>query len=281
MVIEMTKINFQPVQMNTDYISSHGKLYYEFMPAEGLRKYICCYWVSPIIKDDRINQMKLLQRETVVPDGCIDVLFGTDINANGCRNVLVGTMSKGSIVNMEHSNIETFGVRFYPGGLQALIKESSHKFTDKMEFVDTLGENIFTEFENGMRKFHSIESKLRYANTYFTLKKQASIPWDNEFQNVLYRIYETKGIIKIKDITEGEVISEKQLRRIFHNRVGISTKTFIEIVRFQSILRRMNSKKYIKTVDLALDAGYYDESHFIHEFNKFSGMNPSDYMTKI
>jgi hypothetical protein len=67
--------------------------------------------------------------------------------------MLVGTMSKGSIVNMEHSNIEIFGIRFYPGGLQSFIKESSDKFTDKMEFIDTLSQDIFTEFEEELRRF--------------------------------------------------------------------------------------------------------------------------------
>jgi AraC-like DNA-binding protein len=277
----MENINFKPVQIKTNSISSKGKLYLEFMPAESLRKYICCYWISPIIEDAGYNPMNLTQSEIVVPDGCIDVLFGTDKHGHGCRNILVGTMSKGSIVNMEHSNIETFGIRFYPGGLQSFIQESSGAFTDKMESIDTIGPSIFTEFQKEIRRFDSIEDKINFANRYFGLKKKDSILLDNEFQNVLYRIYKAKGIIKIKDITDSEVIGEKQLRRIFHNRVGVSTKTFIKIVRFQSILRTMNLKKNNKIVELALDAGYYDESHFIHEFYKFSGMKPSEYITKL
>lgn len=277
----MTKINFKPVQIKPNFISSYSKLYIEFMPAENLKKYICCYWISPMIKDAGFNHMNQLESEMVVPDGCIDVLFGTDKDGYDCRNILVGTMSKGSIVNMDHSNIETFGIRFYPGGLQAFIKESTDKFTDKMEFIDTLEQKIFIEFGKELTRFDSIESKINYANRYFSLKMKASIPWDNEFQNVLYKIYKARGIIKIKDITESEVIGEKQLRRIFHNRVGVSTKTFIKIVRFQNTLRIMNLKKDNKIVNLALDAGYYDESHFIHEFYELSSMNPSEYITKI
>jgi AraC-like DNA-binding protein len=189
-------------------------------------------------------------------------------------------MSKSSIVNMDHSNIETFGIRFYPGGLQAFIKENSDKFTDKMEFIDNIEQNLFIEFGKALSKFVSVESKINYANRYFTLNVKASIPWDNEFQNVLYRIYKARGIITIKDITEAEVIDEKQLRRIFHSRVGVSTKTFIKIVRFQNTLRLMNLKKDNKIVNFALDAGYYDESHFIHEFYELSSMNPSEYIGK-
>lgn len=127
----MITTNFEPIEIESNFINSYGKLYLEFMPSENLRKYICCYWVSPRFKNVGLNHMSLLQSEIIVPDGCIDVLFGTDKYGDGCRNILVGTMSKGSIVNIDHSNIETFGIRFYPGGLQALIKESYDKFTDK------------------------------------------------------------------------------------------------------------------------------------------------------
>ena len=276
----MRNRNFEPVQIKPSLISSCSKLYIEFMPTESLKNYIYCYWVSPIVKDVWLNHMNQMQSEIVLPDGCIDVLFSTDKYGDGCRNILVGTMSKSSIVNMDHNNIETFGIRFYPGGLQALIKESSDKFTDKMEFIDTLEQNIFIEFGKELSRFNSIESKVNYANRYFTLNMKVSIPWDNEFQNVLYRIYKTRGIIKIKDITELEVIGEKQLRRIFHSRVGISTKTFIKVVRFQNALSIMNLKKDNKIVDFALEAGYYDESHFIHEFYELSNMNPSEYIAK-
>lgn len=276
----MRNRNFKPVQIKPSFISSSSKLYREFMPDENLKNYIYCYWVSPIVKDVLLNHMNLMQSEIVVPDGCIDVLFSTDKYGEGCLNILVGTMSKSSIVNMDHSNIETFGIRFYPGGLQAFIKENSDKFTDKMKFIDNIEQNFFIEFGKALSKLVSVESKINYANRYFTLNMKASIPWDNEFQNVLYRIYKARGIIKIKDITEAEVIGEKQLRRIFHSRVGISTKTFIKIVRFQNTLSLMNLKKDNKIVNFALDAGYYDESHFIHEFYKLSSMNPSEYITK-
>jgi AraC-like DNA-binding protein len=31
---------------------------------------------------------------------------------------------------------------------------------------------------------------------------------------------------------------------------------------------------------VALDCGYYDQSHFIHDFEAFSGMTPSAYLAQ-
>jgi len=115
-----------------------------------LRKYIYCYWVTPLPIDIQTNQMIIPKDDIVIHDGCIDLLLGTTKDGKSCRNVLVGTMSKKSVVKMEYNNIQTFGIRFYPGGLQAFVNESVQEFTDKMELVDRIGQGLFIGFTEGM-----------------------------------------------------------------------------------------------------------------------------------
>jgi AraC-like DNA-binding protein len=69
--------------------------------------------------------------------------------------------------------------------------------------------------------------------------------------------------------------------RIFNNRVGVSAKTFMKIIRFQNALKMINAKKTGKLVDIALEAGYYDQSHFIRDFYNFTGITPSEYIKKM
>jgi AraC-like DNA-binding protein len=40
----------------------------------------------------------------------------------------------------------------------------------------------------------------------------------------------------------------------------------------------MNYSKNKSFTEIAFDSGYYDQAHFIHDFNGFSGMTPTDYM---
>ncbi len=116
----MESQSFRPTQMKMNSIN-HTGLYREFKPTENLRKYIYCYWTTHFPTDILRGQIIIPKDEIVIPDGCIDLILGTDRDGKSCRNLLVGTMSRGSMVNMEHNNIETFGIRFYPGGLQAFM----------------------------------------------------------------------------------------------------------------------------------------------------------------
>lgn len=268
-------MEFRPVQLKPAISSTRGGLYVEFRPAPCLRKYIYCYWMSPFVERIAVEPSGVPQSELVLPDGCMDLLFSTDREGNACRSLLVGTMSQGATVHMEHGRIETFGIRFYPGGLQALIQESAELFTDTMASVETLGRSIFTEFGRGLTELNTVDAKINYANSFFAANVRRVILREDQFQNILYRIVSTKGVIRIKDIVESEVISERQMRRIFYYRTGISPKSFIDIIRFQHALSMMNVKAVDTLAGLAADAGYYDESHFIRDFYSYSGMNPS------
>ncbi len=70
--------------------------------------------------------------------------------------------------------------------------------------------------------------------------------------------------------------SVKQIERKFIAEIGLTPKLFSRIVRFQDSLTQI--QQYEKLTNLALDAGYYDQAHFIHEFKYFSGLSPSSFV---
>lgn len=81
MVIEnyLTDIRgaFSPIQMQMN-LANHSVLYNELKPSPNLQKYIYSYWVGPSLNEHSINNNKIPKDEIVVPDGCIDLLLGTD-----------------------------------------------------------------------------------------------------------------------------------------------------------------------------------------------------------
>lgn len=68
-------------------------------------------------------------------------------------------------------------------------------------------------------------------------------------------------------------LGKKQFERVFRECVGMNPKEYGRIVRFQRALRMMQLGFHDNT-DIAYANGYADQSHFIREFHKFSGMTP-------
>jgi AraC-like DNA-binding protein len=67
-------------------------------------------------------------------------------------------------------------------------------------------------------------------------------------------------------------LSERQLERRFLERVGVTPKRFATLRRFERAVAFTRTAPSLTAV--ALDAGYYDQSHFIREFRRFTGVSP-------
>lgn len=92
------------------------------------------------------------------------------------------------------------------------------------------------------------------------------------------RISFAKGNVNIKSIAQQACLSQRQFERKFKEQIGFTPKSFARLVRFKSLVEDYHKKVFALT-EIAYDFGYYDQSHFIHEFKQFSGYNPKAYFS--
>jgi AraC-like DNA-binding protein len=75
-------------------------------------------------------------------------------------------------------------------------------------------------------------------------------------------------------------LSQRRFIQVFKAEVGITPKLFSRIQRFQQTRTFIQHNPSINWADLAVDFGYFDQSHFIREFLEFSGLSPTDYINR-
>jgi AraC-like DNA-binding protein len=78
--------------------------------------------------------------------------------------------------------------------------------------------------------------------------------------------------IRIAEVARLLGLSERQLERRFLERVGVTPKRFAMLRRFERAIASARTTPSLTAV--ALDAGYYDQSHFVREFRQFTGVSP-------
>jgi AraC-like DNA-binding protein len=84
-----------------------------------------------------------------------------------------------------------------------------------------------------------------------------------------------EGRVSIASLASASGLSESAFLRRFRDHVGASPKTFASLVRLQRILRIGPDAADLTT--LAMDAGYYDQSHFIRDFRAMTGRAPGNF----
>ncbi|MDR2403005.1 MAG: helix-turn-helix domain-containing protein [Spirochaetaceae bacterium] len=87
----------------------------------------------------------------------------------------------------------------------------------------------------------------------------------------------SKGNILFNNLQRILGYSERYIREKFKDTYGFSPKRYSNVMRFQNILKKLLLTKYYDLPSLAVDNGYFDQSHFIHEFQQFVSMPPEKY----
>ena len=84
-------------------------------------------------------------------------------------------------------------------------------------------------------------------------------------------------VVSVADVARILGISVRQLERRFLARVGITPKRYAAMRRLERVTALAKSAPSLTAA--ALDAGYYDQSHFIRDFRRFTGASPRRYFS--
>ncbi|HEU0296348.1 MAG TPA: AraC family transcriptional regulator [Anaerolineales bacterium] len=74
--------------------------------------------------------------------------------------------------------------------------------------------------------------------------------------------------------------SQKHFISLFRQQVGVAPKQYLKIMRFQKAILEIEKGTTMHWSDIALQNGFYDQAHFIHEFRAFSGFTPGEYVKR-
>ena len=85
---------------------------------------------------------------------------------------------------------------------------------------------------------------------------------------------------RVREVAKTVGLSQRRFIQVFKEEVGMTPKLFTRIQRFQQTRTLIQQNPLPDWTTLALDFGYFDQSHFIREFLEFSGLSPTDYVNR-
>lgn len=91
-------------------------------------------------------------------------------------------------------------------------------------------------------------------------------------------LYATDGRFSLNELAARCSLSPSQLERQFKYHTGVTPKTFARAIRLDAILAAMVNAPARQMTHLAQRFGYADQSHFIHEFKRFMGCTPREFL---
>ena len=74
--------------------------------------------------------------------------------------------------------------------------------------------------------------------------------------------------------------SQKHFINLFRQQVGVPPKQYLRVMRFQKVICAIEENAVIQWNRVALESGYFDQAHFIHDFKRLSGFTPNEYLKR-
>lgn len=87
-------------------------------------------------------------------------------------------------------------------------------------------------------------------------------------------IEQEQGDVTVERTAEYCHLSERQLHRRFLREVGIGPKHFAKVIQIKEALATLHDGTPGQLRNLAQRTGYFDQAHFIHDFQRLVGTNP-------
>ncbi len=166
-------------------------------------------------------------------------------------------------------------VLFKEAGAAAFFKNPLHNLYDETVSIDnfishqyvSIIEEQLAESKDNTQRIALIEK--------FLLSIISPDKPDPLILSVLEKIHIANGVINIKNLANSHYISHDAFEKRFRRVVGTTPKQFSSIVRMKTITEAGMQKRNF--VDLAFDAGYFDQPHFNKGFKSFTGQTPKDF----
>jgi len=171
-------------------------------------------------------------------------------------------------------------VVFQPDGLYKLLGISANELRDKIVTAEEIFGGRAVLLHNKLMSLENLEDTLFELNKFFykTARKHAH---SNQIlvQASLNFINTYKGVVTIEQLVKHTGYTERHIERAFSETIGISPKKFGNIIKLHSFLKLLKNKSPQNNLTaICYDAGYFDQSHLIKEFRKYTGITPTEYL---
>lgn len=198
----------------------------------------------------------------VVADGCADLLF----DCAGQRAPLVSLSLSQALPSVLPANLCMVGARLRPGGIGRLLDVPPQQLNGQVLSLQSLPLKRRWKMQARQTEPDTLLEQLceRLEAVVRTNPQQALI--DASLQHLAtYTEAETARALDV---------SERHLRRLFLQQVGLPPKRYQRIRRFQQALKLLAQQPAHSLAALAAENGYFDQAHLAHEWKALSGHAP-------
>lgn len=253
-------------------------LYQSSKPNPVLAPWVESYWRV------QLDAGTTPKNETILPNGKIEMIFALQGNYK-VTNRQTTNIHQAWLSGIQHQPLNItyngksnlIGIRFHPYGLFPFLRLPVNETVNAVEPLTDVTGKLYEQL------YESISQATSALEVFSILDLFLIRTMDHDKVRQIKLLREITRQLKVQPeqpiskLAEGLSVSQRHLGRVCHDHIGVTPKLMARVYRFEKSFSHLYSQKEEDDFKALIDLGFYDQSHFIKEFKRFSGMTPEEY----
>ncbi len=193
--------------------------------------------------------------------------------------VLTEAFSQFSVIDTA-TMITTLSICFKPGGARLFLPMPAAELANQVVDPSCLFGTAAGDLREQLQAARTNDERVRILERFLLVRACSQHAPHPAVRFALTSFQDGNARRSISEVTTQLGMSPKRFISLFEEAVGLTPKVFCRVRRFQEVLQRTTREQPVRWTDLALEAGYFDQAHFIHDFQAFAGLTPSAYLAQ-
>ena len=219
--------------------------------------------------------------ERVLPDGAVRLVFSFgDTHAPGHAAMAIGASAMPALVRLR-GRMEGLSVTLRAGAASRLLGLPAGELRGLSVPLDALWRGAAGMLPERMAQARDDAARIALLNDAlrrWLRESEREAATQQAAARAVALIVASAGQRPLREVAEAVGIGERRLQQLFHAHVGLSPRALGRLARLHGCLRALRRQQAPDWAALALDSGYYDQSHLANEFRALCGLTPTEFL---
>ncbi len=172
------------------------------------------------------------------------------------------------------------GIQFKPGGIWPFLKPDGHAFQGRHVDLEDLWGADARRLHQRLVQAPTPDAKMTILLDAFVAKAPRAFAWHPAVALALNCFERAPHRASVAATAKRAEIGQKTFIRLFREQVGMTPKLYLRVARFNRVVDDLHARQDVAWGDVVEQNGFYDQSHFIRDFQEFSGLSPTQWLKR-
>lgn len=174
-----------------------------------------------------------------------------------------------------------FGVKFQAGGFYPWYRRPIAELHNQSLAINACFASEHQQFVSDIEAVSEFSTMCEVVEGFLLSFLPPADPKLGFLRDLFRDIECDRSLLSVEDLVRHTGIDKRSLQRLFQVYVGVSPKWVIQRYRLHQAIAEVQAGRSCSWADMALELGYFDQTHFTRNFRTMIGMTPSEYAKSL